>query len=381
MNANVNRIIPVVQLTQNEEQVKQALQICNACRYCETFCAVFPAMTKRLEFSKADIHYMANLCHNCGACLHACQYAPPHEFGVNIPQAMAQVRLETYQDFAVPAAFGAIYKKTGIPLVSAMTALFFVIMMAGVWLNGTDLFARYQGNFYAIFPHNFLAVLFGSVFMVAFILLGLGIVKFWRQTSKIIPHGVAQPDIVTASKNVLTLKYLDGGHGKGCNEEDDRYTQIRRVFHHFTMYGFLLCFLATSVATLYHYILGLQAPYAYTSLPVILGTLGGIGLVIGPSGLLYLNIKRHPLHGDVKQKPMDRGFIFILLLISLTGLALLALRDTQAMALLLIIHLATVMTFFLTIPFGKFAHGFYRSAALLKFAVEERVAKHKAKTK
>jgi len=51
------------------------------------------------------------------------------------------------------------------------------------------------------------------------------------------------------------------------------------------------------------------------------------------------------------------------------------------MALLLIIHLATVMTFFLTIPFGKFAHGFYRSAALLKFAVEERVARHRAKTK
>ena len=56
------------------------MQICNACRYCEGFCAVFPAMTRRLEFAKADIHYLANLCHNCGACLHACQYAPPHEF-------------------------------------------------------------------------------------------------------------------------------------------------------------------------------------------------------------------------------------------------------------------------------------------------------------
>ena len=380
MNANVNKIIPVVQLSEHEQQVKQALQICNACRYCESFCAVFPAMTKRLEFTQADIHYMANLCHNCGACLHACQYAPPHEFGVNIPQAMAQVRLETYQDFAVPQAFGAIYKKTGIPLVSAMTVMFFFIMVAGVWINGTDLFGRYQGNFYAIFPHNFLAVLFGSVFILAFILLGLGLIKFWRQTSKIIPEGVEQPDLLQASKNVLTLKYLDGGHGKGCNEDDDRYTKIRRVFHHFTMYGFLLCFMATSVATLYHYMLGLSAPYAYTSLPVILGTLGGIGLVIGPIGLLYLNIKRHPLHGDSQQKPMDRGFIFILLLISITGLALLALRDSAAMALLLIIHLATVMTFFLTIPFGKFAHGFYRSAALLKFAVEERVAK-KNKTK
>lgn len=380
MNANVNKIIPVVQLSDHEQQVKQALQICNACRYCESFCAVFPAMTKRLEFTQADIHYMANLCHNCGACLHACQYAPPHEFGVNIPQAMAQVRLETYQDFAVPQAFGAIYKKTGIPLVSAMTVMFFFIMVAGVWINGTDLFGRYQGNFYAIFPHNFLAVLFGSVFILAFILLGLGLIKFWRQTSKIIPEGVEQPDLLQASKNVLTLKYLDGGHGKGCNEDDDRYTKIRRMFHHFTMYGFLLCFMATSVATLYHYMLGLSAPYAYTSLPVILGTLGGIGLVIGPIGLLYLNIKRHPLHGDSQQKPMDRGFIFILLLISITGLALLALRDSAAMALLLIIHLATVMTFFLTIPFGKFAHGFYRSAALLKFAVEERVAK-KNKTK
>ncbi|MBP6113278.1 MAG: tricarballylate utilization 4Fe-4S protein TcuB [Acinetobacter sp.] len=379
MNAQSKNLIPVVQLSQNEEQVKQALQICNACRYCETFCAVFPAMTKRLEFNQADIHYMANLCHNCGACLHACQYAPPHEFGVNIPQAMAQVRLETYQDFAVPASFGKIYKNTGIKLVSVMTILFFVLMLGGSLMSGSNLFGRYEGDFYAIFPHNFLAVLFGSVFIIAFMLLGLGIAKFWKQTSKIIPEGVEQPDILIASKNILTLKYLDGGHGKGCNEEDDRYTQIRRIYHHFTMYGFLLCFLATSVATVYHYFFNLQAPYAYTSLPVILGTLGGIGLVIGPIGLLYLNYKRHPLHGDVEQKPMDRGFIFLLLIVSITGLALMIFRDSSAMALLLILHLATVMTFFLTIPFGKFAHGFYRSAALLKFAVEERIAKHKTK--
>ncbi|MCP5934094.1 tricarballylate utilization protein TcuB, partial [Klebsiella pneumoniae] len=87
-------------------------------------------------------------------------------------------------------------------------------------------------------------------------------------------------------------------------------------------------------------------------------TLGGLGLIIGPSGLLYLNIKRDPLHGDAKQKPMDRGFIFLLLMISVTGLGLLALRDSAWMAVLLIAHLATVMSFFLTIPFGKFAHGF-----------------------
>ena len=63
-------------------------------------------MTRRLSFNAADVHYLANLCHNCGACLHACQYAPPHEFAVNVPQAMAKVRLQTYTDFAWPPRFG-----------------------------------------------------------------------------------------------------------------------------------------------------------------------------------------------------------------------------------------------------------------------------------
>ena len=84
----------------DEAEVARQLQICNACRYCEGFCAVFPAMTRRLEFAKADAHYLANLCHGCGACLHACQYAPPHEFAVSVPRAMARVRARTYVDYA-----------------------------------------------------------------------------------------------------------------------------------------------------------------------------------------------------------------------------------------------------------------------------------------
>ena len=98
------------------DEVARQLQICNACRYCEGFCAVFPAMTRRLEFGKADVHFLANLCHNCGACLHACQYAPPHEFAVNVPQAMARVRGKTYADYAWPAGFGRLYQRNGVTL-------------------------------------------------------------------------------------------------------------------------------------------------------------------------------------------------------------------------------------------------------------------------
>ena len=73
------------------DEGKQALRICNACRYCEGFCAVFPALERRFSFSDQDLGYLANLCHDCGECYYACQYAPPHEFGLNFPKTLASV--------------------------------------------------------------------------------------------------------------------------------------------------------------------------------------------------------------------------------------------------------------------------------------------------
>ena len=135
----------------------------------------------------------------------------------------------------------------------------------------------------------------------------------------------------------------------------------------------MLCFAATCVATVYHYLLRWEAPYPLTSLPVVLGTLGGLGLLAGPAGLLWLGWRRHPLQGDTAQRPMDRAFIALLLLASATGLALLAARDTAAMGSLLAVHLGVVLALFLTLPYGKFAHGVFRSAALFKHAVERRL--------
>ena len=361
-------------ISPNEAEIARVLQICNACRYCEGFCAVFPAMARRLEFdSKADLNYLANLCHNCGACLHACQYAPPHEFGVNVPQAMARVRMETYTNFAWPAALGSLYRNNALTLALATAGalvLFLVltILATGHLLNEPQT-EPLAGNFYAIFPHDTLAWMFGIVFGYAVIALGIGVRKFWKEIGPGRPSKEARDEAIN---NALTLKYLDGGHGEGCNDEDDRFTLRRRRFHHFTFYGFMLCFAATCVGTIYHFVFGWDAPYAYNSLPVILGTLGGIGLIIGPSGLLWLNLRRAPLHGDPDQKPMDRGFIALLLLTSASGLALLVWRETGAMPLLLAVHLGIVMAFFLTLPYGKFAHGVFRCAALLKWSIEKR---------
>jgi citrate/tricarballylate utilization protein len=331
-------------------------------------------MTRRLEFGKADVHYLANLCHNCGACLHACQYAPPHEFAINVPRAMAKVRVQTYSDYAFPQALGALYKHNGLAVALASAGGLSLFLVLAVAMTGSLWHEPLEGNFYAIFPHNLLAAMFGVVFLFAVLALGIGVARFWRDVKpgEAVPGGAA-PAIAEATHNALELKYLDGGHGEGCHNEDDRFNTTRRLYHHFTFYGFMLCFASTSVATLYHYAFGWEAPYALTSLPVVLGTLGGIGLLIGPIGLWRLKSVRHPSHGDSAQNTMDYGFIALLFLISLTGLALMLLRDTGAMAVLLAVHLGVVMALFLTLPYGKFAHGIFRSAALLKWSIERRL--------
>ncbi len=364
-------------LSAPETEVARQMQICNACRYCEGFCAVFPAMTRRLEFGKADIHFLANLCHNCGACLHACQYAPPHEFAVNVPQAMAQVRGQTYADYAWPPALGQLYQRQGLTLSLALVAALTLFLVLGAVLQGGGLGALWGadlgGNFYHLFPHNLLVGLFAPVFLFVVLALGMGVRRFWKNIKPVTSGvDVSAPATAEAADAVLRLKYLDGGHGDGCHNEDDAYTLSRRRFHHFTFYGFLLCFAATSVATLYHYLFDQPAPYELPSLPKLLGVAGGMSLLVGTVGLWYLNLRRHPLHGDAAQKPMDRGFIALLFLTSASGLALWLGRGTPALALLLCLHLGAVMALFATLPYGKFAHGIFRTASLLRYAVEKR---------
>jgi citrate/tricarballylate utilization protein len=362
-----------VVLSAPETEVARQLQICNACRYCEGFCAMFPAMTRRLEFGKADIHYLANLCHNCGACLHACQYAPPHEFAVNVPQAMAQVRGQTYADYAWPPALGALYKRNGLTVSLALAVGLSLFLLLALQINGTLWSNNLGGNFYNLFPHNLLVSLFAPVFLFAALALTLGVRHFWRDiTPATSGSALTVPATSEATQDVLRLKYLDGGHGEGCNNEDDAFTLSRRRAHHLTFYGFMLCFAATSLATVYHYAFGWTAPYDLPSLPKVLGAVGGVSLLLGTAGLFKLNLQRHPMHGDAAQKPMDLGFIALLFFTSLSGLALWLGRSCEVMPALLAIHLGVVMALFATLPYGKFAHGIFRTAALLRFAVEKR---------
>ena len=149
------------------------------------------------------------------------------------------------------------------------------------------------------------------------------------------------------------------GGGHGCNDRDESFSSSRRYAHHAMAYGFLLCFASTSVATLYHHLGGWPAPYPLWSLPVLLGTVGGLMKLAGD-------------HAPQSAKLLgaDAGLLFLLLMIGVTGLLLLALRATGAMGVALAVHLGFVLAFFLTMPYSKFVHGLYRMGALIRHAIE-----------
>src|SRR3984885_4581055 len=80
-------------------EAERQLNICNSCRYCEGYCAVFPALERRTVLETGDITQLASLCHDCRACFQACMYAPPHEFAVDPPAILTAVRQASYRRY------------------------------------------------------------------------------------------------------------------------------------------------------------------------------------------------------------------------------------------------------------------------------------------
>ena len=111
---------------------------------------MFPAINREREFPDGDITQLANLCHNCRGCYYACQFTEPHEFAINIPNILAEVRQDSWQTFAFPSAFARAFHKSGVAIAAAtvigFALLFWAIKMLGAQAGGE--------GFYAVLSHS-----------------------------------------------------------------------------------------------------------------------------------------------------------------------------------------------------------------------------------
>jgi citrate/tricarballylate utilization protein len=360
--------VPAPELSEN---TFWQLEVCNACRYCEGYCAVFPALERRRRFTPADVVYLANLCHDCRACFYACMYAPPHEFGVNIPRTLAEVRERTYAEYALPRVASDLARRhvwvlIGVTLVS--------LAFLGFTAVPNGLFQRHQGSgaFYAVVPYAamMLPALALSVYAIGVMLAGA--FAFARDIGG---TRIRFADIragLTAGREALLLRYLRGGTAGGCTYPSERTSNSRLVLHMLVFYGFLGAFVATIAAAVQQDFFDQLPPYPMLSVPVVLGSVGGLAMIVGATGLLYLKRRSDRAPADAHTLNLDWLFLASLDVVCITGMLLLVLRDTPMMGVLLVIHLATVLALYVSAPYGKFAHFVYRYVALVQNRLESR---------
>ncbi len=342
------------------QEARRQAEICNACRYCEGYCSVFPSMHAGRAFSEGDITQLANLCHNCRGCYYACQYTAPHEFDLNLPKALAEVRRGSWEEFAWPQPLARRFHSHGSAIAVVLT-IGFALMFWAIRSIGSS-----GEGFYAVLSHSAMVAIFLPAFLLPLFSLGIGLRRYWRHV------GGGRLDLSSIGRAVgkaAKMKDLAAGHGEGCNfEDEDRFSHARRHIHQAIMYGFLLCFAATTAGTVLHYGLNLAAPYGLWSLPKILGIPGGILLTLGCAAMAMLKQRSNRDLGDAGAWGGEMGFVLLLGFTGFSGLALYVLGGTVMAAPVLALHLGAVLTLFVLTPFTKMAHGFYRLAALVRDA-------------
>lgn len=353
------------------QEAERQLTVCNACRYCEGYCPVFPAIEIRRDFQQGDVFYLAHLCHDCRACYYACMYTPPHEFAINLPQILSNVRMATYRRWSWPAILARCFAggRPGLILAGLVFAL--VLAIAVVFVPSDTLLSLHlgPGAFYEVIPYLAMLIPAVALFLYAIGVWLAGGARFWRETEDTLRFRHGFKAVAASVADAVGLRYLKGG-GPGCFYPGERPSGVRRVYHALTFWGFLSTFVSTTLASIYQELLHRLPPYQVTSAPVIFGSIGGVALLIGTGGLIWFKLRSDPAPAAPGVSGFDYAFLLTLGLTALTGMLTLIFRATAAMGTLLVIHLGLVAALFLTAPYGKFVHFVYRTLALVRNELE-----------
>jgi citrate/tricarballylate utilization protein len=354
------------------EEASRQLDICNACRYCEGFCAVFPALERRTVLSQGDVSQIANLCHDCRACYDACMYTEPHDFDLNVPKVLSAVRVADYRRYVWPRSVPRLLSGWSGVFAGAVVAVAVVLIVAVINVGFSGLLQDPAGSAspYALIPYPVLLVMMLAPAVFAVVVMGAATRTYWREVGGAPPGRSVPAAAWRAVGYAASLRYLRGGGGDCYYPEDELPSPARRHLHGMVAYGFGLCLVSTVSAGIMQDFLGIDPPYALVSVPVLSGLVGGIGLAAGCLGLLVLKARSSDVTSFAQMTIKDYGFLVSLLFLALTGLATLFTRTTPAYGLVLIVHLAAIGLTFAAAPYSKFVHLIYRFLALVRDNLE-----------
>ena len=298
---------------------------------------------------------------------------PPHEFAINMPQGLCQARFETYEARSVPKGTSSVFRRSrSFSAIVGILGITLMFVFASVIGNPSRLISAQliAGSFYVIIPY--LVIVGAGLIVGAFVLLTYALeLRSFLVSIEVKFRDFFKPKaFFLACADVLKHTWFRGG-GAGCNYPKEQGKYSFMSLHMMVCYGFLSAILTTILSAIYQDYLHILPPFAITTPPVLFGIAGGALMVVGTSVLLYYNAVSGKAPSLKMMLNLDTAFLITLDVTAITGFLVLSLRSTSIMGTIFLLHLGLVLTLFLTAPYGKFVHFFYRFASLVKNRVEE----------
>jgi len=352
---------------------------CYQCATCSSVCELAPA---NAPFPRRQILWaqwgmedrlMGDagpwLCHQCNDCSVRC----PRE--VNPGDIMASVRAMVVEKMATPAFLGRLVgnaKKTW-PLLVLGPLVYWLVLLGATGIHiplVDDALSATDGRFHYehFVPHTLIYITyFSATFFVLLTMFSSGS-RYWKMLGT---NSERKGSLIGA----LIPAFIDiGTHKKFAT--CDRGVFRRRWGHFLVMWGFVGAAITSGFAVVYLYRetvffswlnLGYSYPVPITHWVKWLGNISAVALVLGGL-LLWLNRRSTDDKLVGVTTAFDRFFLWVVLTVIATGVItevfrFIAVPPILACAVYLI-HLAIVLTLFLTLPYSKFAHILYRTLAM-----------------
>jgi quinone-modifying oxidoreductase subunit QmoC len=356
-----------------------ALRQCVQCATCSGVCALAaeqaPLPRKEMLWAQWGLKHrlMADvdlwLCHECNDCTRRCPR------GARPGDVMAALRRECIVHYSFPRVLGRTANSPArLPWVLAACALligFGMWLWDSVGLAANDLAAtgnRIAMSFSPRLPHSLLLTLFGSVMLFDAVVFAVGLHRFWHALAA--SSGLAATETRTAGASAplgrVLRKIIWHNDFARCTE-----AAPRRVSHTLVLYAMVaLGFVDVWIITARYnpllgglvYPLGLRDPWK------LLANLAGIALVGGCMLMTRDRLRRRSDTARPTGTYSDWLLLALLLAVAFTGFVteafhFLRLDDVRFWAYL--VHLVTVLTFFVLLPYSKLAHVAFRTVALI----------------
>jgi quinone-modifying oxidoreductase, subunit QmoC len=206
-------------------------------------------------------------------------------------------------------------------------------------------------------PHPYIYVVFSTAFFLALGAVMVSAVKFWKLIGR---SGDRKGSFIGSFLPVLGEIALHKRFGS-CET-----SSARKWAHFCVLWGFLGAAFASGLLVISLYVTKDPLPLEQTHPYKIIGNIAMVLLVVGG---LWLSINRLIDPGKTgASKAYDMFFLSLVVLVIMTG----ALTQLAAFvfpplvaSIIYVLHLGSIVTLFLTVPFSKFAHMIYRTLAMV----------------